>query len=173
MDDEGLMVMTVYLAIVGLSMSGITTCYFIYCCKVKEERKFFVKDIGIYGFFFIVGTALLIFNAWNYNHYKNLPYSVNNYTYSITKFSDESGYYKSDGSHTTVLAKNDEGNYKTQSVPTDAIEYNFSDSEEPSITIRKKEYQWTWYDRVENWGKDQALEDYDEIEKVVLTIPKE
>lgn len=59
------------------------------------------------------------------------------------------------------------------SVPTDAIEYNSSDSEEPSITIRKKEYQWTWYDRVENLGKDQALEDYDEIEKVVLTIPKE
>lgn len=63
--------------------------------------------------------------------------------------------------------------YIRRSVPTDAIEYNFSDSEEPSITIRKKEYQWTWYDRVENLGKDQALEDYDEIEKVVLTIPKE
>ena len=113
----------------------------------EGEEKAFIKEylkenIIKMVLCFIVGIVLFVLTAWSYNRCQNLPYSINDYTYSIKKFSDSGNneFYKTDGSCIKVLIRNDDGNYKEESVPSDTVEYHFSDSKEAGIAIYKKEY---------------------------------
>lgn len=147
---------------------------FIKSCSIEEEKLLSEADLNKMILRSVIDAAIfiLIFIFGWLLYYHCLPYSINKYTHSIMKFSenDDGVYYISDGKYTSVLEKNDNGNYEIQSVPSDKVDYNFSDNEEPSITVHKKEYKLTTLDRILTFGNP---EDDGEIEKIVLTIPKE
>lgn len=39
----------------------------------------------------IICTVLMALTAWSFTHCKNLSYSINDYTYSLTEFSEKDG----------------------------------------------------------------------------------
>lgn len=130
-----------------------------------DDFKAFIRDAT-------VCMLLVILTVWSYNRCENLTYSINNDTYGLTKFSekDGGGYYKYEGENVSVLVKTGDGCSEIKSIPTDTVKFNYSDNEEPSVTISKKEYNLNTLDKIATLD---IVEDDGDIEKAVLTIPKE
>ena len=153
--------------------------YFVLRISILARNILDIKDFKVLIRDTIVCTVLVILTAWSFTRCKNLPYSINNYTYILTEFSekDGGGYYKYNGGYykygqknISVLVKTEDGYSEIQSVPADTVKFNFSDSEEPSVTISKKEYNLNTLDKIATLD---VVEDDGNIEKAVLTIPRE
>lgn len=135
------------------------------CILDMDDFKAFIHDATIC-------ILLVILTVWSHNRCENLTYSINNDTYSLTKFSekDGGGYYKYEGENVSVLVKTGDGCSEIKSIPTDTVKFNYSDNKEPSVTISKKEYSLNTLDKIATLD---IVEDDGDIEKAVLTIPKE
>ena len=162
------------LFVAGIIFIGLAIGYFV-LSFISMNLKDIEVDEWVSKWCFIIGISLVIVSIVLFNYFRSSAYSINSYEYGISKFTEngDDGYYEFGGTYVNVLTKGEDGNLKVLSVPTDAVEYIFSDNEKPGITIYKKEYTYTFLD---DFKVDLNLlkpNDNGNIEKAVITIPKE
>ena len=144
----------------------------------KQHTKIITCNILlVVGIFLLVVSPKLAFDL------DDIQYSLEeDYSYNIASYQDgdfykikkETNMITGSKKYILVLAENNYGNYSEKSVPydKDKIEYDFSNNGNPRITIYKRKYNFSRYDRIVSLG-GAALGDNGKIERIVLTTPKQ